>query len=1848
MNEPVKVILKYKNNHKKIQYLTYVFIGIMVEPAILTILYKIQKLGFYDSLISLTNYEITLLETNYGEYWYSYFFITSHLEFSKELVSKSKTQKQAIVDKFTKDYFQKHFVDYIKQSIKSNYSYASMIGSKNTKQRAAQLDNNEIADFRIKSFSKPQIGKGSNENRLISEDNVPSANDDDKDDDEAPYVNQDEISANDVDGETNQEDDQEDIDIEALERVIDTNHVDSKIDEVQKLINDTVKQKKKSQHVKFDAEKDENQFEDNLTNVIHKYYIKSNYIDKEDTIATIRKKICMSIKNNDKFSLNGDPVNILPNHQYLWSQYRYHDITNNHHKLDKIMLGQLWVRKSELLLIEIEPDDNMYMYEELKSSLPYLKDNMNRYSAKIRLDKSDENKCLYDYMPYMQNNEIYMVDIYNELGIDYKPTKEQLENVYAVYVSIYFPNITFDEFKDIIAVLNKQSDNTVTYLAKNKSIAQQITQDITVENEITKTVQETKRYNINKYFQHDNHIIQSTTHINLIVNDLSLYRIMDNYILSEQYPFIQYIDSQHSVVKVFNKDKNYIREKISPKFFESEQSGLNFRIITGPDRHIHIKLSNKGRVEYKTSMKEEDKITIQDIKLTHVYVNNLIDKINSENIYQSIPQPNPSDFNFAYINTIQKFTLPGSHLIKHNDLSDFVRFFYPYITIVIDPKKRESKDKSSTSGKYGTYFRYRKISMYDNDSRIEHRIRYFYKNYEFTNESLANEISNIFNVTIPQAMKHIQAYREKYPYIKRSRKALKNIEQAPKYKPPGIEISIQGRTRDKYKVRITGARNQAMLERIIEFYKVMIYLYIDTYILKKKDRQSMLETLKKLKNIAKRRNKVIEIVHNDDGVVKNIKKMGALDKGRFAFKPDQNQNQYSRSCQVSGEMNRRPTGYTEVDDLVRDGFVLNEKTKQYELTTTIKTGKKITKHVLTAVMLKDNNDKAVYYTCTPQVNNEYIYVDFLSKSHNPSDKCMPCCYKKNPLLSANKKRVNYYKKCVGYDVVATSSSTQDLLYILQDTDKLPPDRLGVLPPTLDIFFNRQHSHQYTLKNHNLHKTDVFYFKYGVQQNKLPFMTLVANAFDKKIDTVQSTIRQALLGKGTSKHSRKVIFSCLRAGEIKTQFETPESYLEYIERPSSEHQYLFDILTLPGIIHPDGINIIILCKLVGKSANASKKEDDYVVECHHPIDACNKNPKTVIIVKDGPYYHAVYRVVKTSTTTRTIALTKHFDQSTTAMSELNKYFDFNCNQKSAPATLMPTMMARTLYCNLLRIEKQHHPVSQVLDVVNKCIYLCLRCGLYLPTQPSGGVVTLSINNTISPTLYFKESITMAQKISATTGIHPIGILYQNSPDKPTNLTVIGIITETYHDNQQYGSEIGLIPVKQETSSLKSLQNIANSLSQTKQIFVTNKSIYKYQYIDNDIVNKPKQVTIDRRILQVNEKAYRNESYQRFRLECSDILNINERYKKYIRKVNNDAKIDDKKYVIRKILYKALNAKLYEKYTKYYKDTGNIRLNNLNSFHIITDKEYSLMDFSDYILRNIRMVCRKSPSKPTCNASLHCRYINGKCKFSITQTMFIEFVNRITQEIMQKGITYYEIMQESIYRVSDIIDTNHYTRRQNQLIIETTNDKTQKLAEIYGDAAPMIGKRRIRKIQHQDIEEDYITKGTYALQRIVPHNDTIFRTIANCLYWLNNAIYHPSDRNIGFVSTVQTDFTNFLKKQFIEYISRHSPVAVYSAIKDIYSMNKAKFKSVIKTKIHTIVDNQYHLIELYVMHIIYSIPIVVCFDAEKIEYCIDNKQIYNGKNYPAKFNDPVTRMKSINIKLEFLHNTDTPMHIYAMLF
>ena len=84
----------------------------------------------------------------------------------------------------------------------------------------------------------------------------------------------------------------------------------------------------------------------------------------------------------------------------------------------------------------------------------------------------------------------------------------------------------------------------------------------------------------------------------------------------------------------------------------------------------------------------------------------------------------------------------------------------------------------------------------------------------------------------------------------------------------------------------------------------LIFLYIETYINKNKKYSDLKEKLKSLSDIAKRRNKVEDVIMVEDKLIKDVKKLTKFDSDRLGY--DQiKESHWTRSCQNSGKKKRQ-------------------------------------------------------------------------------------------------------------------------------------------------------------------------------------------------------------------------------------------------------------------------------------------------------------------------------------------------------------------------------------------------------------------------------------------------------------------------------------------------------------------------------------------------------------------------------------------------------------------------------------------------------------------------------------------------------------------------------------------------------------------------------------------------------------------------------------------------------------------------------------------------------------------------------------------------------------------------------
>ncbi len=1896
MRNPIKIIHKFKNNNRRTQYKIYIFLGSLVEERIMKILKIIEDKDFITSFSVLSDKQIKEIADFYGEKWYEFFFTSFHINNQRNIIKNNNSKRKILETKMGKDWVKKLLDEPIAKKVSYSYasSYYNYLLMKN---KIKTLSRKNEMDFRTyqpemsidlrEDESKTQVidpnlleqdgGRITSLFKLDSEnsggityekikifDNLVGGMDDDEYDsdidpdivndidlDSEPEIS-DENAVTDLDEEKEDEEKliteeqleeevEEDFDLDELTKMYVATDVESDkaVKETSKLISEALNDKKWEKSIdnlnkEYDDSLDNITFDAKIEDVYKKQYITNQYIFMDDTIKTLRSKIAVTIPMNPKF---GEDVKLLPEAQYFWSEYSFEG------KIDQVMLGQKWIRRNELLKIDIKPNENLKVYEKLRNNLGYLKDS---FGYKIKRE-DDETNVLDFYEKFITNNEIFMLDIYNEFGLNYNPESEDKRNLYEVYVNIYFPGITYERMDQILSMLNGKDNKEVQYI---ESVFGSIRNDIKLETEIYENVEKAKNNltDYEKYF-FQNHIIQSIIHVNITdpknitgtTSDtkFNLYRIFDNFVVNKEYPFIQYQTPDTNITyKFYTKTEKIDNQEIASKWFENAPYGISVKIRQEDEKIISINIHESGRIEYKITFKEEDQATIEDIYKTYDIVKNLLKKINSENKKIKFVLPQDDRFKFAFINTIQKFTIPEKFKINHNDLSEFARFFFPYVSLVIEPKKRESKKQSTEeeTSKYGTYLRYKRISKYENRTKMHLRILYFLRNYELSDRELIDEVAKQFNITQEVAAKELDYVREKYlKVIKKSKKMLKHLKSLPRSKPPGIDISIQGRDRDRYKIRITGARDKNQLDEIISFMKVLLFLYSETYLYKRKEYQRLKEVLKTLNKIARRRNKVIEIVDYETSI-KNVKIITSLDKKRLGYKPEEGQNQWTRNCQNSGnDKKRRPDiiPSDQIEKLVKSGYKLNEKTGFYERAIDVKVRGKIQKVTIRAIKLTSEGGKYNYFACNPDENKEHMYVGFLTKGNNPNELCMPCCFKKDQLTSGNKFKMSYYKKCIGektpmVEEKSVSSNVVDKIYILQETNKVQDGRFIYLPKYLDIFFNQVWKNDHKIKNHYLTESKSgYFFKYTVRNDKYNFLAAIADIYQKSVtDLIE------IMSNFISQDKMDNYFLFLNNGDIRETFETRENFIEYLKSSNYlEYDITGELLSLPNVLSKKGIYYYVLEKqthIIKKALEKEKTKERYYISCLNLENdyMLEEDRDIVILVKEGKYYFPIYKVQKDEKKDKKIKIMKYFSKadSGNVLSELTNYYNKSCQNKLFnQLTISNDLCCKNIIYDLekagIKIKKQ------IIDKRNKCKYIEIEDNLLIPVKPSGAHYKY-------PHTVLEDNLKVKNLIDTIKSIEKINkkinknytarsVFYDS-----TKNNLIKIVSLLLHNDL-------VIPIKNESVSEKEVKKLGLSI--------------RFQPLEEDIDREisKNQVIIDDRTYRVKERIYNAEAYNIYRLELSYFLNDNEEIKDKIINIvrNKNISNKEKKYELRKILFNIIDKKIISKYGL----TGGGK--SMSMAHVVKD----LPKLDDYIVYNVRDYCEVNNTKDKCNSNHHCSWQNDSCKMQLTENMAVDYVNKVIEEMIQDGIKFKEIIQESSYYVSDIVDYTQFSYRPGQKIIKSSNFTLQKImTEIFGkDKIPTIGKRQITMRNNQFIEEDYpelIELGKQLIQPIESNRDSIIRAYVNCFYWINNPLYDETSRNLGYTSDLQTSMTYVFKANIIDYIqnNRNNP-EINKYLINYFKDEENFFESTIN-KFRKSSYNNDGKVELFILSHLIDLPIVVYDNYSNVKYLFLQGEVKVTEETIKNFTKEDKISKTVFLKFDFDGSNKIPKNIYSIYY
>lgn len=916
--------------------------------------------------------------------------------------------------------------------------------------------------------------------------------------------------------------------------------------------------------------------------------------------------------------------------------------------------------------------------------------------------------------------------------------------------------------------------------------------------------------------------------------------------------------------------------------------------------------------------------------------------------------------------------------------------------------------------------------------------------------------------------------------------------------------------------------------------------------------------------------------------------------------------------------------------------------------------------------INDNGESTgnfIHYACDPNENGEHMYIGFLTRSTNPFGQCMPCCFKKDPSISNNKAKRDFFNNCLGKGSAMTKDiglqkTVGDKLYILQDTNKIQEGRFGFLPKYLDRYFNYMLDKNKKIKHHYLEETKSgYFFKYGSNQAEYQFLSAISAVLEVNIDDIKTKIINKLI---MDKNDQ--IFTSLNAGDIKTQFGNKDAYIQFINT-SNYLDFLMtkDIISIPGVLMDNGINLIVFHKKEIRIKRTLEKEriiEDFYLDCTDPENYYQiKNPDrtNIILIRDNKNYYPIVMVKKDDKNTKSVITEKLFyydDNNGNIVNHISDFFIKNCSGTFIDFSINKneSINAKKTAHILKNIDKQYHPKYQIIDIRNKCKYIITQNGILIPVRPSGSLWDVQIIKNFDKYIYefdktYKSLIDIYNKTKKQVPVKPIGIYYESINNDVYNIN--SIMTKTK-------DVVPIKPLELHHEEIEKLKFIYEKKPLTDNI-------------DEEIYKGQNNYKIDERIIKINENMFIEEGYQLFRLEFSNYINKqeNQNFKTKLAKImNSTISKNDKTNKIRLLIYKIIDKQLYEKYLELVKSNVNTNVNtNVNNedFQIggrmnklihITSK---IPNIINYHINNERNLCETHKDKNECSKDSHCKWSHDACYLGLTIDMVVMYVNRISDELAQNDLKAFEVMKIGNYFVSDIVDRDRFTYVPGQKIIRATSSNIKRtLQELFGrDNIPNIGKRKAAKINDVNyhdlnIRNPMIDLKDIFVQKIIPNNITIFRAYANGYHWIKNNYYDYEARNIGYYSPLQSDLATIFKSKVIEWLSDPHRISNNKSLKisqdiingmDVRKSSKDPIREYINRLSQEIVTLSKGIAELIILSKINNdIAIIIRNESNKITDIMDSGK--HIKNPTSESIHAYDFKKCINFKYEYVANSTIP--------
>lgn len=1739
------IIYKNKNRNNKYQYFIYLFLGYVTDD-IKTILFKFKDLSLPETLEKLNKQEYINLSSFFNtDQWFNKFFNKHHinhfLKTSKDL--KKYEDKFGITFKQNKILFNHKFTYgfdvYHKNTIHERISkkiYTEhhnqvlpfnevdediLLGGKKEKadNENAKEDNEETIEDDFDKFLNNE-----------SNDNITNNNDDISD-----FVENDEVNEQNMDL-------VDDIDDAIFNNEDLKNSIKLENKNI-KEVNDLMSKKEISSiisFIDFDKSKMNSIYNEELKNCYNKNYIFNQEIKKSDTIQEIKEKIFYTIKNNDSY---GQFNYLEPSRLYLWSEYLHNS------KYVPYQIEKEIIKNNKLLDFPVEPID-IDNYLNLSGNIKKVYDQLNNFKINNITVNDKRNYILSDRYDYIDNDEIYVIDIYNEIGSLYSSIiqQQQLQNFYKTFMFLYFDQVQYSDLNNILAYISSSNSNIPINeedkkLKKNEEEYIKLKFNLGYSNFILKSWID--QILSSTYIKKNNEVKKILTNTcitriqlklnlhnkNKEINNIDTFTIFNELNANNRLLFIQYTKLNGTTLYKFDEKelKSYINKIFKGaiqtnleqvvKWFNIAQPGLIFKYqFEEGKRPLHIYIDNFGRLNFDIYANCENHFHYSDLKKYKDIIRSLVSEINNTNITYPFILPEDDDYSVRFVNAICDIDLGDK--INYNDLSDFVSLFYPYFANIIEPK-RKKLNSNEYYGRSGIYLRYKKISEYNTKNKIIKTIWKYRKYYDATESEIVNQICKEFNISKEDGSKLFDESIKIRPSIKQV-KQLKKITNKTRIKSEGISIELQHRE-DTYVIKYHGLRNEQQDNDITKLLLTILYLYIEIYQKKNKKYFYIKDKIKDIKTIAKRKFDILNYLGPEELV--GIKAVQNQDKDRLKFKANKYKNVWSRLCQNSGKLRRQPKIFNNIDALIQYGYKMNKSSGYYERQVKDKkTGKMVT---LKAVNLSESGESPVYYTCNPEINGNQMYIGILNKL-NPDGKALPCCFINNKL---EKQMKNYKKKL---ENIKDNKDSYNTNYILQNTRYTPIDRLQFLPPILNYYFNDLKNNKYVEKQHILKSVEPeYYFIVGTSDDNIiksnnNFLFTVAHALGLTLSDLVFKI---------IKNLNDTNFNALNNGMLKLIYKNKEKYIKKLEEVKKtklctlKTEDLNHVLTIPGIVKANGLNIIIIEKVNQdyKINYVNNEEIDY-------IDDVNR--LNIILFYNGFEYSIISKVYKNEDDLSHINKTE-FKGDDDVIMYFKNFYKLNINISSG---IYGNLIAKKIFKTLK--NKKYKIKQQVINTLNKTIYFIIEDSgrsFLIPTVPSGSIFNIPLTyidgDEYNKSINDYQTIMDNEKIYKDLDLQFIGFYYYRIKNDQY------YCRELIWSNSKYN--IGL-PIKKYKIPVKDKDK--------------NKIYFYKQYYKNidDIIKKYPNIEYDpdNRVRYIEYENYKTTAYQYFRSSLSHILLKNQEIREKLINIVESKPEDIKE--IRRLIYSLIdNHQLHKFYKKMTNESVDDKTKNKFTIRIYNKPEIE-NKIKNYNFEQNNIIKDYSNSKK-CNNIMYSLDKDNKCIFSLTFDLLVDFINHVCYELLNYGIKCFEILNLNGYYVSSVINTNIYRIKEGQKVIkkhvetknnvfidylkenpQDVNDFDPNDEEKYKNYYKLSNKYKKQEEKTNKIIE--LNQGkrikNFIYQPVYDLNDSYLRAYVNCLFWISNHNIKDNQptsiKNLGYYNTDQDKIINYVKSQLIDNI------------------------------------------------------------------------------------------------------------------